>query len=151
MLATPGEQCSYADFYEWQPRIGRPFTWPLFAAPDDAHLPQLQLHEEGAAARRDVWPQVTPRPLTMQFTLATPFSLNVGEVFGELMKVSRAVRIAAYRDPAWRALAAADLRARADEAALGDLRGLRVRALPRAARAGGSPTSRASAAAARST
>jgi N-acyl-D-aspartate/D-glutamate deacylase len=30
-------------------------------------------------------------------------------VFGELMKVGRAVRVAAYRDPEWRALAAADL------------------------------------------
>jgi N-acyl-D-aspartate/D-glutamate deacylase len=58
-----------------------------------------------------VWPQVTPRPLTMQFTLADPYSLNTGQVFGELLKVGRAVRLAAYRDPAWRALAAADLEA----------------------------------------
>jgi N-acyl-D-aspartate/D-glutamate deacylase len=58
-----------------------------------------------------VFPQVTPRPLTMQFTLADPYSLNTGQVFGELMKVSRAVRLAAYRDPEWRALAAADLEA----------------------------------------
>src|SRR5262245_56293745 len=28
VLATPGEQCSYPDFYELAPRIGRPFTWP---------------------------------------------------------------------------------------------------------------------------
>jgi N-acyl-D-aspartate/D-glutamate deacylase len=45
----------------------------------------------------------------MQFDLATPFSLNVADVFGELLKVSRPVRIAAYRDPAWRALAFEDL------------------------------------------
>jgi N-acyl-D-aspartate/D-glutamate deacylase len=45
----------------------------------------------------------------MQFTLADPYSLNTGTVFGELMKVGRAVRLAAYRDPEWRALAAADL------------------------------------------
>src|SRR5262249_42961096 len=57
----------------------------------------------------NVWPQVTPRPLTMQFTLADPYSLNTGAVFGELLKVGRAVRLAAYRDPAWRALAADDL------------------------------------------
>ena len=48
---------------------------------------------------RDVWPQVTPRPLTMQFTMADAYSLNTGTVFGELMKVGRAVRMAAYRDP----------------------------------------------------
>jgi N-acyl-D-aspartate/D-glutamate deacylase len=45
----------------------------------------------------------------MQFTMADAYNLNVGTVFGELLKVSRPVRMAAYRDPEWRALAAADL------------------------------------------
>ena len=45
----------------------------------------------------------------MQFTMADAYSLNTGKVFGELLKVSRAVRVAAYRDPEWRALAADDL------------------------------------------
>ena len=109
VLITPGEQCTYADVYEWQPRIGRPFTYPLFAAPGGKHLEPVRLHEAGIASGAHVWPQVTPRPLTMQFTLADPYSLNTGQVFGELMKVSRAVRLAAYRDSDWRALAAADL------------------------------------------
>jgi N-acyl-D-amino-acid deacylase len=109
VLITPGKQCSYTDVYEWQPRIGRPFTYPLFAAPGGRHLEPVELHDQGLAVGADVWPQVTPRPLTMQFTLADPYSLNTGQVFGELMKVSRAVRLAAYRDPAWRTLAAADL------------------------------------------
>jgi N-acyl-D-aspartate/D-glutamate deacylase len=109
VLATPGEQCSYPDFYELARKSGRPVTWPLFAAPARAHRTQLKIHEENTARGANVWPQVTPRPLTMQFTLADAYSLNVGEVFGELLKVSRPVRLAAYRDPAWRALAAADL------------------------------------------
>jgi N-acyl-D-aspartate/D-glutamate deacylase len=109
VLSTPGPQCDYADFYELQPRIGRPFLYPLFAAPGGAHLRQLRRHEEALARGVQVWPQVTPRPLVMQFTLADPFSLNVGKVFGELMQQSREARIAAYRDPAWRARAAADL------------------------------------------
>ncbi len=109
VLATPGEQCNYPDFYDVAARIGRPFTWPLFAAPGNAHRTQLRIHEDHTARGANVWPQVTPRPLTMQFTLADAYSLNVGNVFGELLKVSRAVRVAAYRDPAWRALAAADL------------------------------------------
>jgi N-acyl-D-amino-acid deacylase len=109
VLATPGEQCSYPDFYEVQARIGRPFTWPLFAAPGGAHKKQLRLHEESVPRGANVWPQVTPRPLTMQFTMADAYNLNVGPVFGELLKVSREVRMAAYRDPAWRAHAAADL------------------------------------------
>lgn len=109
VLITPGPQCSYADVYEWQPRVGRPFTYPLFAAPAGKHLEPVRLHEEGLTHGANVWPQVTPRPLTMQFTMADAYSLNTGKVFGELMKVSRAVRLAAYRDPQWRAEAAADL------------------------------------------
>jgi N-acyl-D-aspartate/D-glutamate deacylase len=105
---TPG-QVTYADMYEWQPRVGRPFMYPLFAAPGGRHLEPLELHEQGLARGVNVWPQVTPRPLTMQFTMADAYSLNTGEVFGELLKVSRPVRLAAYRDPAWRALAAGDL------------------------------------------
>jgi N-acyl-D-aspartate/D-glutamate deacylase len=109
VLITPGEQCSYADVYEWQPRIGRPFTYPMFASPGGKHLEALRLHERGVPAGAQVWPQVTPRPLTMQFTLADPYSLNTGTVFGELLQGDRAARVAAYRDPAWRARAAADL------------------------------------------
>jgi len=109
VLITPGKQCSYADVYEWQPRVGRPFTYPLFAAPGGRHLEPVELHEQGLARGAQVWPQVTPRPLTMQFTLADPYSLNTGTVFGELLQGDREARIAAYRDPAWRARAAEDL------------------------------------------
>jgi N-acyl-D-amino-acid deacylase len=109
VLATAGEQCTYADMYEWQARIGRPFTYPLFALAEGRHRPQLALHEAAIARGAQVWPQVTPRPLTMQFTMDSPFSLNVSAVVAELMDQDREVRIAAYRDPAWRARAAADL------------------------------------------
>src|SRR5262245_5242550 len=109
LVAVPGEQCSYADLYELQPRVGRPFSYPLFAAPGGRHLAQVKLHVEGLSRGVQVWPQVTPRPLTMQFTLEDAYSLNVGKVFGELMQRGRDARIAAYRDPAWRARAAADL------------------------------------------
>jgi N-acyl-D-amino-acid deacylase len=108
VLMTPG-QVTYADMYEWQPSVGRPFMYPLFAAPGGRHLEPLGLHEQGLARGVNVWPQVTPRPLTMQFTMADAYNLNTGTVFGELLKVGRAVRLAAYRDPAWRELAAADL------------------------------------------
>ncbi len=109
VLITPGKQCSYTDVYEWQPRIGRPFTYPLFAAPGGKHLEPVGLHEQGLADGADVWPQVTPRPLTMQFTLADAYNLNVGKVFGALMEGDRDARIAAYGNPEWRTRAAADL------------------------------------------
>src|SRR5918996_1590139 len=102
VLITPGEQCSYADVYEWQPRVGRPFTYPLFAAPGGRHLEPLGLHEQGLARGVNVWPQVTPRPLTMQFTMADAYNLNVGTVFGQLLERSRAERLEAYADPEWR-------------------------------------------------
>jgi N-acyl-D-aspartate/D-glutamate deacylase len=109
ILITPGPQCSYADVYRWQPRIGRPFTYPLFALPAGRHNEPVGLHEAGLANGAEVWPQVTPRPLTMQFTLADPYSLNTGKVFGELLGGTREGRIAAYLDADWRARAAADL------------------------------------------
>jgi N-acyl-D-amino-acid deacylase len=109
VLATAGEQCTYADMYAFQPRIGRPFTYPLFALADGRHAPQLALHDDAVARGLQVWPQVTPRPLTMQFTMDSPFSLNVSPVFGALMDQDRDARLAAYRDPEWRARAAADL------------------------------------------
>jgi N-acyl-D-aspartate/D-glutamate deacylase len=95
--------------YAIQPRIGRPFLYPLFAAAGGRIEPQLALHAEALARGTQVWPQVTPRPLTMQFTMADPFSLNTSEVVGELLSHSREERLAAYADAAWRARAAVDL------------------------------------------
>jgi len=109
VLATAGDQCTYADMYELQPRIGRPFTYPMFALTDGRNQPQLDLQNEAVAKGLQVWPQVTPRPLTMQFTMDSPFSLNVSPVVAALMDQDRAARIAAYSDPEWRTRAAADL------------------------------------------
>ncbi len=109
VLATAGDQCTYADMYELQPRIGRPFTYPMFALADGRNQPQLDMQNEAVARGLQVWPQVTPRPLTMQFTMDSPFSLNVSPVVAELMDKDRAARLAAYADPDWRTRAAADL------------------------------------------
>ena len=109
VLATPGWQCEYPDVFTWQQRVGRPFTCPLFALSSGKHLEVVRLHEEALLRGANVWPQVTPRPLTMQFTLADAYNLNVGEVFGELMKVGRDVRKAAFRDQEWRTRAFDDL------------------------------------------
>jgi N-acyl-D-aspartate/D-glutamate deacylase len=109
VLATAGDQCTYADMYELQPRIGRPFTYPMFALTDGRNQPQLDMQNEAVANGLQVWPQVTPRPLTMQFTMDSPFSLNVSPVVATLMDQDRDARIAAYSDPEWRARAASDL------------------------------------------
>ena len=109
VLTTPGWQCEYPDIFTWQPRVGRPFTCPLFALTNGKHRDVVKLHQEALAKGANVWPQVSPRPLTMQFTLADAYNLNVGEVFGELIKVSRGVRKAAFRDEEWRRRAFDDL------------------------------------------
>lgn len=111
ILTTPGWQCEYPDVWKWQPRVGRPFTCPLFSSANGQHRQIVKWHEEGLASGANVWPQVTPRPLTMQFTLADAYNLNTSEVFAELMKVSRDVRKAAFRDADWRAKAFADFQA----------------------------------------
>ena len=73
-----------------------------------------------------VWPQVTPRPLTMQFTMDSPFSLNVSSVFGALMDGDREARLAAYRDPDVACPRRRRPRAGAHAAAVGDVRGVGV-------------------------
>lgn len=108
VLTTPGWQCEYPDVWKWQPKVGRPFTCPLFASANGTHKDIVKWHEEGLAHGANVWPQVTPRPLTMQFTLADAYNLNTSDFFAELMNVSKEVRKAAFRDAEWRAKAFED-------------------------------------------
>ncbi|HET9730480.1 MAG TPA: amidohydrolase family protein, partial [Acidimicrobiia bacterium] len=63
---------------------------------------------DNTAARAEgveVWPQVSCRPLTFQMNLREPFTFNMRGAFQELMDRPIETRIAAYRDPAWRARA----------------------------------------------
>jgi len=53
----------------------------------------------------EVWPQVSCRPLTFQMNLREPFTFNMRPAFQELMDRPLEERMAAYRDPAWRARA----------------------------------------------
>jgi N-acyl-D-aspartate/D-glutamate deacylase len=47
---------------------------------------------------------VTPRPLSFQFTLDSPYPLAVNEHFAALQNASTAERARAYADPEWRAM-----------------------------------------------
>ena len=129
----------YADVYEWQPRIGRPFTYPLFARPGGKHLEPVGAARAGPrSTARNVWPQVTPRPLTMQFTMAD--AVQPQHRHGVRRADARSTAPCAHRRLPRSGVAGAGgggPRAVADEAALGDLRGLRVGTVPRARRAGG--------------
>jgi N-acyl-D-aspartate/D-glutamate deacylase len=107
---APGDQASIPDLYELQPRVGRPFTYgALLTFPGNRHRGLVEANDAGWARGAQVWPQVTPRPLTLQITFADPFVLNTGEYFAALMKEPEALRRKAYADPEWRRAAAADL------------------------------------------
>jgi N-acyl-D-aspartate/D-glutamate deacylase len=107
---APGDQLSIPDLYELQPSVGRPFTYgALLSFPGNRHRSLIETNDAGWARGAQVWPQVTPRPLTLTITMADPFALNVGTLFAELMKEPEVVRRAAYADREWRKAAAADL------------------------------------------
>lgn len=110
---TVGDRIQHKDLYELQPRIGRPFSWSALLSVDGSDMTnQLRtLNQRGRAVGADVWPQVSCRPLSMQVTMDEPFSFNVAPSFKTLMGTSRADRIRAYNDPAWRRRAEQELEA----------------------------------------
>jgi N-acyl-D-aspartate/D-glutamate deacylase len=91
--------------YTLQPRAGVPFTWgALLTSPTGMHQKTLEGNREGWARGAQVWPQVTPRPLSFQFTLDSPYPLAVNEHFAALQNASTDERARAYADPEWRAM-----------------------------------------------
>jgi N-acyl-D-aspartate/D-glutamate deacylase len=102
-----GEGCEVEDLYDLAPIAGVPITYvALLATADGNHRRLVDLHHEGWEKGREVWPQVSPRPITFEFSTATPFNLSSNPAFAELGTASIAERRAAYADPAWRARAA---------------------------------------------
>jgi N-acyl-D-amino-acid deacylase len=100
---TSGEEWTFDELYELQPKIGVPFTYgALLSMPSGEHRRRLEVHAAGIAAGADVWPQVSPRPLTFAFRMDDPFPLNACDTFGELMRGSVDDRRRAYADPEWR-------------------------------------------------
>jgi len=105
---APGDNISIPELYELQPRVGRPFTYgALLTFPGFRDL--VALNDRGHANGADVWPQVSPRPLTFQMNMEDPFTLNVAGCVAALMSKTRDERIEAYRDPAFRARALEEL------------------------------------------
>ena len=100
---APGDPIGIADLYELQPRAGVPFTYgALLTFPGDRHYDMAEMNEKKRADGIQVWPQVTPRPLSFAMAMRDPFTLNVNAEFASLMSVGDAERLAAYADPAWR-------------------------------------------------
>ena len=77
------------------------------------HEKVMAEHDAAWADGVEVWPQVSCRPLVFQMNLSEPFTLNMRPTFAALMGKSKAERVAAYRDPAWRATAWDDVSGKA--------------------------------------
>jgi N-acyl-D-aspartate/D-glutamate deacylase len=100
---APGETVTIADLYELQPRVGVPFTYgALLTNPSGRHNHLLELNRTGRRNGADVWPQVTPRPLTFTFTMDAPYLLNVNPLFAELGRLGPDERRRSYADAEWR-------------------------------------------------
>jgi N-acyl-D-amino-acid deacylase len=103
----PGGTYSNAEMFELQTEIQRPFTWTALLTFEGSDYYREIVKEHDAAWERgvEVWPQVSCRPLVFQMNLEEPFTFNPRPAFRELIDTPHAVRMAAYRDPAWRATA----------------------------------------------
>jgi N-acyl-D-amino-acid deacylase len=101
----PGGVFPNQEVFRLQREIGRPFTWTalLTVKGYPYHEKVIAEHDAAWAEGVQVWPQVSCRPLVFQMNLSEPFTLNMRPSFAALMDTSRENRIAAYRDPAWRA------------------------------------------------
>jgi N-acyl-D-amino-acid deacylase len=101
----PGGEIPFEDVFALQREIGRPITWTalLTVMGYPWHEKVVADNDAARAEGIEVWPQVSCRPLVFQMNLAEPFTLNMRPSFSALMGVSREERLAAYRDPAWRA------------------------------------------------
>ena len=98
-----GENLSFADCYELQPKVGAPITYTaLLTTSQGTHLKAVEVHQEGLSRGIDVWPQVSCRPLSFSMTMVEPFTLNTSPIFAELMPKSIEERREAFSSHEWR-------------------------------------------------
>jgi N-acyl-D-aspartate/D-glutamate deacylase len=107
----PGGVLSNDDVFSLQKGVGRPVTWTALLTVKNYpyHEKVVAEHDAARAEGIEVWPQVSCRPLVFQMNLAEPFTLNSRESFSRIMAYGHEERLAAYRDPSWRAAAWEDL------------------------------------------
>jgi N-acyl-D-amino-acid deacylase len=101
----PADVISHKTVADLQQEVGRPVTWTalLTVKGYPYHEKVVERNDESRARGVEVWPQVSCRPLVFQMNLAEPFTLNSRPSFAKLMDLSTEDRMAAFRDPAWRA------------------------------------------------
>ena len=111
----PGGVFPNEEVFRLQREVGRPFTWTalLTVKGYPYHEKVIAEHDAAWADGVEVWPQVSCRPLVFQMNLSEPFTLNMRPTFAALMGKSKQERVAAYRDPSWRAKAWDDVSGKA--------------------------------------
>lgn len=114
LAMLPGDGLSHDDLFTLWESTERPVTWTALLTLKGIpyHEKVIDQHDSERLRGAQVWPQVSCRPLVFQINLADPFTFNMRESFRTLMDVPREARLAAYRDPAWRAEAWKDLNGR---------------------------------------
>jgi N-acyl-D-amino-acid deacylase len=103
----PGGVFSNEQVFALQQKVGRPITWTALLTVQGIpyHVGVVEEHDKARERGIEVWPQVSCRPLVFQMNLLEPFTFNMRPTFAALMDTSVEQRLAAYRDPAWRAKA----------------------------------------------
>jgi N-acyl-D-amino-acid deacylase len=101
----PANVLSHSQVADLQQEVGRPVTWTALLTVKGYPYHEKVVHRNDEARARgvEVWPQVSCRPLVFQMNLSEPFTLNSRPSFSKLMDLNTEDRMAAYRDPAWRA------------------------------------------------
>ncbi len=114
LAMLPGDGLTHDDLFSLWEQVRRPITWTALLTLKGIpyHEKVIARHDRERSRGAQVWPQVSCRPLVFQMNLADPFTFNMRDSFRELMDQPRERRLAAYRDPAWRAEAWKDLNGR---------------------------------------
>ncbi len=108
--ATMGDGFAFDQIYDFQRRVGVPVTYTALLAMPGLWQHGSKVHAEQREQGTGVWPQISCRKITMQVKLEEPFPFDQTDAFAALYQGNREDRVAAYRDPAWRAKALEQLK-----------------------------------------
>ena len=112
---TVGSCTSMADLERVFRESGRPVVWAAFFQRDDRPeytAERLATTEVFSRAGVDVKPQISCRPLTMDFTMANPYPFEGMGAWKRVHAAPEAERARVYADPAFRAAIKDDLAAK---------------------------------------
>jgi N-acyl-D-aspartate/D-glutamate deacylase len=95
----------FDELSELQQRTGRPVSWTALLADafgPEGHRRVLQMHEEFQAKGIEIIPQVSCRPLQMEYQFSAPFPLESMECFKPVLQADREGKKRIYADPEFR-------------------------------------------------